>query len=194
MASFSIHLAIAKRYLEENNINDVDSFIKGNIDPDLVNDKKISHYTKFTDKENLRNHLKGKVDLYKFLSENNIENDYQKGVFLHLITDYLFFNYFISKKYVNSMSHTDFSISLYYTYDKYKEYIEDEYSLKSLTILNKLNNVIINDEEKRNLDSSGEKLVLFDINKLEEFIDYVSNLNLSKYKEKIILNKKNIMP
>ena len=94
MASFNIHLAIAIKYLEKNKIKDIVSFFKGNIDPDLVRDKEESHYSIRADKDNLVKYLSTKIGLINFIKSNNIDKDYNKGIFLHLITDYVFFNYF----------------------------------------------------------------------------------------------------
>ena len=46
MASFSMHLAVAKLYLKNHPEEDVDEFVKGSIEPDLVpyNEKGRTHY------------------------------------------------------------------------------------------------------------------------------------------------------
>ena len=54
MASFNIHLAVGKRYIEKTKaIKDEKEFYKGIIEPDLVSDKAVSHYTGIKDKNNL---------------------------------------------------------------------------------------------------------------------------------------------
>ena len=95
MASFNIHLAVGKRYIEKNsNINNIEEFYKGIIDPDLAINKKVSHYSGKQNKSNILEYLANKVLLNEFLSKETIDTDYQKGIFIHLITDYLFFNNF----------------------------------------------------------------------------------------------------
>lgn len=98
MPGFNIHLAIAKRHIDKHNILNNEDFYKGNIAPDLVANKDISHYTDPNRKKyyhNLNIYLPMKVMLPKYLKENSIITDYSKGVSLHLITDYLFFNNYL---------------------------------------------------------------------------------------------------
>ena len=45
MASSAIHLAVAKKYYERNNIYDYDNFIAGSLYPDAADDKNQAHYT-----------------------------------------------------------------------------------------------------------------------------------------------------
>lgn len=105
MASFNIHLAVGKRYLEKTNIikNEKD-FYKGIIEPDLVSDKKTTHYTGTNDKSDLLKYLSLKVQLKEYLKNESTDSDYQKGVFLHLITDYLFFNTFFDNRLLAKLS------------------------------------------------------------------------------------------
>ena len=68
MPGFNIHLAIGKRYIEkQKNKKDVikneNSFYNGLVAPDLVTDKKISHYTTETNKNNLEKYLLEVYDL-----------------------------------------------------------------------------------------------------------------------------------
>lgn len=105
MASFDIHLAIGKSYILKNrNIINEEEFYKGIIAPDLVINKEKSHYSGKQNKEDLLDYLANKVQLFLYLKNNNINTDYDKGIFLHLITDYLFFNDFffirLFKKYI----------------------------------------------------------------------------------------------
>ena len=86
MPGFNIHLAIGKRNIEkQKNKKDVikneNSFYNGLVAPDLVNDKKISHYTTETNKNNLEKYLLGKVRLDLYLKDNKVETDFEKGVF-----------------------------------------------------------------------------------------------------------------
>lgn len=84
MAGYVIHLAVAEQYIKNfpNDIEDYNEFIEGVIYPDSVSDKSLTHYGPESSKPNLK----------AFLEENQIDNCYNKGYFLHLITDYLFYN------------------------------------------------------------------------------------------------------
>ena len=81
-----MHLAVAKLYLKNHPEEDVDEFVKGSIEPDLVpyNEKGRSHYGIHAAWSNPA----------KYLQENgkNIENSRKRGYFLHLVTDYLFYH------------------------------------------------------------------------------------------------------
>ena len=68
MAGYVIHLAIAKKYLEKNDIKDKDAFLSGVIMPDLL-DKRSSHYGENTSNPNLN----------EFLKANSLDSDYNKG-------------------------------------------------------------------------------------------------------------------
>ncbi len=86
MPGFVIHLATANEYIRKhpNEIKNKTDFTKGIIAPDLTTKegKKITHYGSSSAEVGLRN----------YLVKNAIKSDYDKGYFLHLITDYLFYN------------------------------------------------------------------------------------------------------
>ena len=83
MASFNIHKAIAKGYAAKNQILDFESFIKGSLAPDFSDDKNSTHYGTQTDetKKNLLSHVQAKVNLPAFIATNEINTDFNKGVF-----------------------------------------------------------------------------------------------------------------
>lgn len=197
MASINIHLAIAKKYAEKNhNIKNLEEFYIGAVAPDIASDKKLSHYTNTLNcnKENLLDYLEKKVMLNKYLENYEITSDYNKGYFLHLITDYLFFNYFFDKNYLNNTTSQEFFNNLYFSYDFIENYLKEKYNFNyqflpkeiSIEITNSINKA----KKVKNYDSSN----ILPFNKLDEFIEYVSNINLEKYRDKILANKKNILP
>lgn len=195
MASFNIHLAIGKRYIEKSNIiQNEEDFYKGIIDPDLVDDKKISHYTgSYQDKSDLLKYLENKVQLNEFLKDNNINSDYQKGVFLHLITDYLFFNNFFDNDYLKNVSYEEFCKDLYYSYDIINQHIEDKYKINYANFSNKINNNIEKSKKEKNITNEARKNIL-SLSNLDRFIEYVSDISLEDYKNKIMKNKTNVLP
>lgn len=194
MPSFNIHLAIGKRYIEKNKtIKDIKEFYQGIIAPDLVPDKKISHYGEKTNKNKLVEHLSRKVLLNKFLLEENIDNDYNKGIFLHLITDYLFFNNFLNKDYLDNTSYEKFRKDLYYSYNIINDYLEDKYNISYYNYVSKeVGEKIKNNIEKDKNSSSQKKL--FSPKEIDDFIELTSSINLENYKNKILNNNKNILP
>ena len=121
MASSAIHLAVAKKYYERNNISDYDNFIAGSLYPDAADDKDQAHYTDSNRGTNNVSYLQSKVNLYSFLKGRKELNDFELGWFLHLVTDYLFYN-----KYLDKIEKPQ----IYYDYDYTNEDIVNKYSLE----------------------------------------------------------------
>ena len=112
MAGYVIHLAVAEEYLKKHNDikENYDEFIEGVIYPDSVSDKSLTHYGSKS----------SKVILKDFLKENRIEDSYKKGYFLHLVTDYLFYN-----KYLDI-----FTKDIYNDYDILNKFLIEKYDVK----------------------------------------------------------------
>lgn len=195
MASFNIHLAIGIRYLEKTkSIQNEKDFFKGIIAPDLVYDKKVSHYTGIFDKQDLLKYLSKKVQLNEYLKNENIDSDYSKGVFLHLITDYLFFNNFIDYTYLSTTPYSEFCKDLYYSYYITNEYLENKYKIDYSEFIAEMNNTIEKDKKEKNTIDNEIKKNILPLVELDNFIEYVSNIDLENYKNKIIINDCNILP
>lgn len=189
MASFNIHLAIAKRYIDKNNISDKEAFYNGSVDPDLAINDNISHYTDTNrNKELLIPYLQKKTILPDYLRENKIDSDYNKGFFLHLVTDYLFFNEFFDNDYLSNIKYDDFVRDLYYSYDFTNEYLENKYNLDLKQFNDKINVSL-----DKSINASNSKNIL-DFNKLDTFIEKVSDIDLIGYKDKLLTNGINIKP
>lgn len=150
MAGYVIHIATAQEYLKKNNIKEgTDEFINGVIAPDLTKVKSETHYGEKPSKTNIK----------KFLMSNNINTSYQKGFFLHLITDYLFYN-----KYLD-----------YYT----KEQLHHEYDLLNDYLIEKYN-VEIPEQVKNQVYSEQGVPKILTKQLVEKVIEEVSNINLEQ--------------
>ncbi len=113
MPGFVIHLAIAKEYLKKNKEINEEDFLKGVIQPDLVEEKSKSHYGASAAYSNLE----------KFLENNNIKkNDFVLGEFMHLTTDYIFYN---TEKYMPYWPKG----GLYDDYDKLNKSLISKYNI-----------------------------------------------------------------
>lgn len=112
MPGYVIHLVVAKRYKEKHSedINEYNKFIEGVIYPDGVEDKSITHYGQKS----------SKVNLESFLENNEINDDFNKGYFLHLVTDYLFYNRFLDY----------FTKDIYNDYDILNKRLEEKYNVE----------------------------------------------------------------
>lgn len=193
MPSFNIHLAVAIKYSEKNNITNKSEFFKGNIAPDLVSDKSISHYTGMRDKRFLRQFVFEKVRLNEFLKENKVETDYEKGVFLHLATDFIFYQEILSDEYLAEVDYDKMIQDLYYTYRVTNFYLEEKYNIHALNLDEVMETNIKKTLTRMNVDDSyGKNLLPESI--MEEFIDKISKLDIESYIEKIRREDKNVFP
>ena len=160
MAGYVIHLAVAEAYKDKhiNDIKNYEDFIKGVIFPDSVSDKSLTHYGEKSSKVNLK----------EFLRENEIDNDYNKGYFLHLVTDYIFYNKFLDC----------FSKDIYNDYDILNEIIQKKF------------NVIIPESvNDKVFYKRGDTSILAE-EKVMKFIEEVSDYKLSYIKEEVLKNNK----
>lgn len=151
MPGYVIHLAIGKEYAKRNGIKDEKSFLKGVIMPDLL-DKKTSHF----------GDASSNPDFSEFLKTNSLDTEYNQGYYLHLITDYLFYN-----KYLR-----EFSKDIYDDYNKLNGFLIEKYGIN---ILPELKGVV--------KFSNGEPVILKK-DSICKFIEAVSRLDLRKIKEK----------
>ena len=111
MPGYVIHLSVAEEYLRKQTKvkENYDEFIEGVIYPDSVTDKSLTHYGKSSSYSNL----------YNFLKERELKNSFNRGYFLHLLTDYLFYN-----KYIDF-----FSKDIYNDYDILNRQWIDKYNV-----------------------------------------------------------------
>ena len=110
MPGYVIHLAVGKIYSQNNEIEDLKSFEKGIIAPDMSEDKSKSHYGPYSSSPGLN----------RFVQENGISCSYDEGYFLHLATDYLFYNRFLKK----------WDKIIYEDYDRLNSILIDKYGIK----------------------------------------------------------------
>lgn len=194
MPSYCIHLAIGNLYAQSNEIKDREAFDRGLIAPDFASNKEISHYSAKGRKSlKLPEFLAKKVNLFDYLENNEINSDFKRGEFLHLVTDYLYFTQFFSREQIENLD-DEFLPTMYYSYDLIKEYVENKYDV---IYPGDLKTVLDAIEEKRKLlgfDKGITKENILPIEKLDSFIEFCANIDLEKYKEKILSVNKNILP
>ena len=153
MAGYVIHLAVAESYIKkhEDDIKDYNRFIEGVIFPDSISDKSITHYGEKS----------SKTDLKAFLEDNKIDNDYNKGYFLHLVTDYIFYNKLL--KY--------FSKDIYNDYDILNEKLQKKF------------NVTLPENIKDKVFYKEGKTKVLKLENIIKFIEDVSDYKLDEIKE-----------
>jgi len=129
MPGYVIHIAIANEYIKKHKKIEVyEEFIKGNISPDLTTDKSKTHYAKSPAYTNLKN----------FLDNNKIDNSFNRGKFLHLVTDYLFYNYYLDYYSKKEMYH-DYDVLNKCLIERYKLILPEEIKDKVFFIEDKTN-------------------------------------------------------
>ena len=155
MAGYVIHLAIAEEYLRKHNDikEDYEEFIKGVIYPDSVTDKSLTHY----------GIKSSKVILKDFLQDNEINNSYMRGYFLHLITDYLFYNKYLEK----------FSKDIYNDYDILNKRLIEKY------------NVVLPENIQNNVFYEDGETKILTMELAIKIIDEISDLNLNAVEKEI---------
>lgn len=181
MPSLDVHIAIARKYLEKyNDIENEIAFIKGNLDPDLSDDRIASHYTKKSDRNDLSEILKNKIRINKYLKSKSIVDDYEKGYFLHLVTDFIFFNYFLDKDYIRTTDYTSFKKDLYYSYNMAHNYLIHNYDINYYPFETEVKKRIFTSQIDANYN--GEKRTnIFPYEKLDKFVNKILEKDINSY-------------
>ena len=155
MAGYVIHIAVAEGYLKKHREKYSRDFILGAVMPDLAKDKSKTHYGKSPAYTNLK----------KFILSNNLDSDLNKGKFIHLITDYLFYNHYLDK----------------FT----KEELHNDYDLSNRKIIEKYN-VKLLDEIKDNVFYKEGEMKILSFPLIFKVIDEISSLNLEDVKKEVL--------
>lgn len=186
MACATIHLAIAKKYLDKYDNFNAKDFIAGTLYPDADVDNDATHYTDKRRGSDNVSHVRGKVNLYAFLKEHENLNDFEMGWFIHLVTDYLFFEECFTEKYLSSISYDEFCKELYHAYYVVNQYLEEKFGLTREYYY----------EAYPDAYYPGipyEECIL-PKEMVDRFIDRVDSINIEAYIEKIKKNGRNIKP
>lgn len=201
MASAVIHLVVANELNKKLN-RDSNKLLIGSISPDI---------SKLIGENKIKSHFISEVgsdipDIGKFLNKykSNLTDDFVLGYFIHLYTDYLWFKYFMSELYNDTMiKRLDGSVVKYdedtlinYVYNDYTDLnikLIDKYNLDLKIFYNELPefNYIIEEIPMNNIklvvdkmgiiieNSKESKIYMFDLKNIEKFIDICVDLILS---------------
>lgn len=209
MASAVIHLAVANEINKTLNRNKSKLLI-GSIAPDISKfigeDKTVSHFIKEKD-SNI-------PDMERFLKKykNNLTDDFVMGYFIHLYTDYLWFKYFVTEIYKETIITKLDGTVIKYDEDMLTFYIYNDYTDLNIKLLDKydmdlkifynslpeLNDIIkeipmkkmqiIVDQMGIIIKNSKEKKnYVFNVKNVETFIKTSTELILSKINEIIMV-------
>ena len=201
MASAVIHLVVANELNKKLN-RDSNKLLIGSISPDI---------SKLIGENKIKSHFISEVgsdipDIGKFLNKykSNLTDDFVLGYFIHLYTDYLWFKYFMSELYNDTMiKRLDGSV-VKYDEDTLINYIYNDYTDLNIKLIDKYNldlkifynelpkfNYIIEEIPMNNIklvvdkmgiiieNSKESKIYMFDLKNIEKFIDICVDLILS---------------
>lgn len=158
MPGYVIHIAIANEYIKKHERKEeYKEFINGVISPDLTDNKKDTHYGKSPAYTNLK----------EFLNNNNIDNSFERGCFLHLVTDYLFYNFYL--EYYTKLE-------MYHDYDVLNKSLIEKYQVV-------LPNVI---KDKVYYIEDDTKILTKEL--AMKIIDEVSSMNLDEIAKQVLQN------
>ena len=179
MASLMIHLIIADKYCKRNSKVDSFEFIHGSIAPDILNNKRSSHYVEDIDTPNTYTEaVAGGVGLVKFCKVNAMLGDYVKGYFMHLLTDYIFYEQYLTKlkkyKLIENGDYYYVKNIMYDEFDRLNDYLTQKYSDIDTEIL---------PPEARKVTKLIPDIIAAD--EVEKVMDYCASLDLDKLYEKI---------
>lgn len=171
MPGLTIHIAIGKEFIRKNKgqVKNEQEFIKGTIAPDLnetmtelTNNKSSTHYGEWGD-----NQVKTDIKLFINDKKVDLQQDFWKGYLLHLLVDYYFYNkYFKTEHEETIQKHENF----YDDYYMLNYYLISKYNIKILSNIKKYMST-----DKKDLSPKYLKL-----DKVIDFIDKMSNINLEK--------------
>lgn len=167
MAHVAIHEIIADRYIKKHpgEIENQEEFIKGSVAPDLNEQltqrrtsKDISHYGRWSN-----GNVETNID--KFLEDENIDitKDYWKGYFLHLFTDYQFYNNKFNEEFEEIK--------------KINGNLREEYDYLFKEILERYNIILSKYTDKYVHIKEGEPRYI-KLGKLLDFIEEISDINI----------------
>lgn len=185
MASPTIHLAIAKKYLDKHPSLDSKEFIKGVLFPDASENSIKLHYPKTFIMDKFAIGVYNKVDLYAFLDAYPRLDDFELGWFLHLVTDYLFFHECFTTDYLKCTTHEVFCDELYHAYDCLESYLRDKYHVTKADF---------KDYPNEYYEGIQYEKCLLSKELVDKFIKRVSDIDLDSYIEKIRSCQSNVEP
>ena len=196
MASFSMHLAIAKLYLDRHTEEDEYEFVRGSIEPDLAPfiEKGRTHYGLHAAWSNPA----------KYLQENgkSIENSRKRGYFLHLVTDYLFYHKLIDidkilnkqdLEYLENMSKEhNAAISEGTDLDEWIKNQRNDFSVLEGEIRNRYDIEkyidFLPEKIKKDMTSKEGELKIFERESLYNLLEDISKIDLIKMKDELLKN------
>ena len=206
MASAIINLAVAKKLLENIEVDNQKDYFLGSIAPDVskqIGTNKVSSHFLLNTKEDVPN-----IDMFVNKYPHFVANSFDLGYFIHLYTDKLWFNGFLdnlicnnsiklldgtiietTKEEMRNMIYSDYTNMNTQLIDKYEmdlslfyeEFTEPK--TKIIEIPTQSLDILVNKMGILIANSKEEKAYTLDIYQVEQFIDYAANEIIKKLHE-----------
>lgn len=178
MASLMLHLVVAEQYSKLNTLSEKVEFLKGNLSPDLCEDKEAGHFVEDKPYKTYVESIKERVDLKKFCSKVSLDSDFNKGYFFHLVVDYVFYKLYLpTLKAYTLLDEMEYDKAISLVYDEYGRMgyiIAKNFGVENIDILPTFAQVQDNNE-----------LQLFDEQGVVYVIKQCSKLNIVECYEKV---------
>ena len=197
MASTLTHLAIAKLYLErqDDKIVDRDAFYLGSFIADyptestrgwtqkgfprgLYRSIDESHYGTRAERVDLVKRHKEKIGLAKFLASNKLDNDLNRGKFLHLYTDWVYYNELLKKDYLQNLNQPQLWKDNTRTWNHYDAYLLGKYG--NLFDLAPYGKYLQKTHEMWRKNESANGNLQYTLEEFEPFIDRMASADIDK--------------
>ena len=174
MPSLMLHLKIGEEYLKNNNIKNAEEFLKGCLAPDFATDKRKSHFGKIVDAQNYTQIINNKTDLFEICKNTKLDTDFNKGVFLHLVTDDFFYKTYMLRemknyKKINQMPLEQAHKEIYEEYNRLAYYFYKTTPPQNLHLL-----------PERFKQYEQNKMKYFTENDINIIIEAMSNIDLEQ--------------
>ncbi len=175
MACLAMHLAIAKKYVQNNPSLDFEVYQKGAYLPDVSSDKFNAHYGIKIPVKTVKDMLDSKIDIKRCAQDLDLTIELNRAVFLHLVTDYLFYNFVYSEE-LETKTPEQITQMMYQDYDYVTDYVVKKFDI---TIPQEISHLV---QSK----SGNIKSMFFDPESTDKFVKLASQFNLDLVKAQII--------
>ncbi|MCL2846264.1 MAG: hypothetical protein FWE38_01085 [Firmicutes bacterium] len=189
MACIFVHLAVAKRYLSNHKgeIENEQDFIDGNVLPDVCEptDKEDTHYGIRSERVDILKRFSEKISLPNFLRHNKLDSDINRGRFLHLITDWEYYNTFLPREYIRGVDLVSFFKDHMYTLIAHSDYLKQKHGVTfDVTSMEQRLIDLYAGWRKKDIERWGEVFegkLLFTTDEIDGFIERMGLVNLEDY-------------
>ena len=180
MASLMIHQIVGEEYCKRHKVQSEYMFLNGNLVPDLVKDKKPTHFSARCRNRTYTESIQNKVNLQAFCEAMDIESSFNKGFFLHLITDQVFFyKYLLNNPRYRAIEHEnqlDIQEILYRDYYRNNKYLMEKYPNAILSMVPSFAKVTRDDVDAMEILSNED---------IDEIIEMCASVDLEQAYAKI---------